>query len=188
MTGSEFAKTIMNKIGKERDDMIVSAILSGNVPSFVNERRKVGSIEIIPDYLAVGTDDDFLYCPMLIDGALRIAGAFGGSLPTAREVDDIYLSSEFQRNPNPLPYGPQMSSTEWFVKHNKAVQENACRVKSGVKDVVAGHKKDLVIPFKAGRITIYGWHQMNGKPIQPESGVHDSSWVDYSHGVRIVFR
>jgi hypothetical protein len=30
------------------------------------------------------------------------------------------------------------------------------------------------------------WHQQNGKPIQPLSWIHESSYADYSHGARLV--
>ena len=33
---------------------------------------------------------------------------------------------------------------------------------------------------------IYGWHQLNGVPIQPLYSGHLNSYVDYSHGIRFV--
>ena len=57
-------------------------------------------------------------------------------------------------------------------------------------DLTAGHQKDLVISNrltqKPDRVAIYGWHQQNGKPIQGLSTVHESTYADYSHGVRLV--
>ncbi len=35
-------------------------------------------------------------------------------------------------------------------------------------------------------MAIYGWHRGNGKPIQPLSTVHQQSYADYSHGIRLV--
>ena len=37
-----------------------------------------------------------------------------------------------------------------------------------------------------GRIAIYGWHRLNGSPIQPLSTVHGACYADYSHGIRLV--
>jgi len=37
-----------------------------------------------------------------------------------------------------------------------------------------------------GRIAIYGWHRLNGAPIQPLSTVHGACYADYSHGIRLV--
>ena len=34
----------------------------------------------------------------------------------------------------------------------------------------------------------HGWHKADGKPIQPLSTVHRDTYVDYSHGVRLVRR
>ena len=56
--------------------------------------------------------------------------------------------------------------------------------------MVAGHKKDVVISSRLtnspGKVAIYGWHQTNGKPIQPLYLGHVSTWVDYSQCVRLV--
>ncbi len=58
--------------------------------------------------------------------------------------------------------------------------------------LVAGHKKDVVIANKLfmtpGKVAIYGWHKSDGKPIQPLYTGHGASWVDYSHGIRLVSR
>lgn len=56
--------------------------------------------------------------------------------------------------------------------------------------LTAGHQKDLVISNRLtqhpDRVAIYGWHHQNGKPIQGLSTVHENSYADYSHGVRLV--
>ena len=35
-------------------------------------------------------------------------------------------------------------------------------------------------------VCIYGWTQLNGKPIQPLYCHHAASYADYSHGVRLI--
>jgi hypothetical protein len=56
--------------------------------------------------------------------------------------------------------------------------------------LVAGHKKDLVISSRLelvpGKVGIYGWHRPDGTPLQPLYAGHANTWVDYSHGVRLV--
>jgi hypothetical protein len=56
--------------------------------------------------------------------------------------------------------------------------------------LVGGIKKDVVItPLLAsnpGKVAIYGWHQLNGVPIQPLYLGHGDFYVDYSHGIRLV--
>ncbi len=41
---------------------------------------------------------------------------------------------------------------------------------------------------KPNRVAIYGWHQLDGKPIQPLTIVDVDWYVDYSHGVRLMKR
>lgn len=41
---------------------------------------------------------------------------------------------------------------------------------------------------KPNRVAIYGWHKMDGKPIQPLYTGHVNWYVDYSHGIRLVYR
>ena len=63
---------------------------------------------------------------------------------------------------------------------------------TGTGPLVAGHKKDIVttnrLKEKPNRVAIYGWHKLDGKPIQPLTIVHGDTYVDYSHGVRLVAR
>jgi hypothetical protein len=58
--------------------------------------------------------------------------------------------------------------------------------------LVSGIKKDVVITNllskRPNRVAIYGWHKLDGTPIQPLSTVHHDSYVDYSHGVRLIKR
>jgi hypothetical protein len=37
-------------------------------------------------------------------------------------------------------------------------------------------------------VAIYGWHYLTGEPIQPVYHRHVNTWVDYSHGIRLVDR
>jgi len=37
-------------------------------------------------------------------------------------------------------------------------------------------------------VAIYGWHKLDGKPIQPLYTGHVDWYVDYSHGIRLVSR
>ncbi|MBC7874113.1 MAG: hypothetical protein H7Y01_08965, partial [Ferruginibacter sp.] len=62
------------------------------------------------------------------------------------------------------------------------------------KGLIAGIQKDVVISGKISRdgrpdrVAIYGWHQPDGKPIQPLYTGHINWWVDYSQGIRLVYR
>jgi UDP-galactopyranose mutase len=37
-------------------------------------------------------------------------------------------------------------------------------------------------------VAIYGWHKPDGNPIQPLYTGHVNWYVDYSHGIRLVYR
>ena len=58
--------------------------------------------------------------------------------------------------------------------------------------LVSGIKKDIVITRRLAehrrRVAIYGWHRAPGDPIQPLYVGHADTYVDYSHGVRLVRR
>ena len=74
--------------------------------------------------------------------------------------------------------------------HNEKIDAQS-RARGGIPGtLVSGHKKDLVISPRLTsnpeKLAIYGWHQLNGVPIQPLSTVHGACYADYSHGIRLV--
>jgi hypothetical protein len=60
------------------------------------------------------------------------------------------------------------------------------------KGLISGIKKDVVLSNKVlphakpNRVAIYGWHLLDGKPIQPVYAGHVNWYVDYSHGIRLI--
>jgi hypothetical protein len=145
---------------------------------------------VAPDYLALGSDDDFFLTPLTPLTAQAIADGLNCFLPTPKMVDDIYANAAVKLTPDPIPPSPAMTSIAVFVRHDKMV----CAQRKGrpLGALVAGHKKDVVIANKVfatqGKVAIYGWHKPDGKPIQPLYTGHSASWVDYSHGIRLVSR
>ncbi len=193
---------LMGSGGTTRDGAVVREVLSGNTPSFlrdlvpveVNGRARDGSRTnivfcVMPDYLAVGSDRDFVRVPMGMPAASQIAARFDMMLPTRQMVDQIYRAADVRVAPKPMTPGPQMSSTDYLVRHNKTV-EGQIRGASVDGRLASGHKKDLVLTNRLnsnrGRVAIYGWHRTNGKAIQPLSTVHGKNYADYSHGVRLI--
>jgi hypothetical protein len=148
------------------------------------------TVFVMPDYLAIGADDDFLRIPMNLETATTIAAQFGFILPTRRVVDAITAQAEHHLQPQPLPPGPQMTSTEYYRRHNELIEAQARTLGVTRGTLVAGHKKDVVISNRLartpGRIAIYGWHRPGGAPIQPLSTVHGACYEDYSHGIRLM--
>ena len=61
------------------------------------------------------------------------------------------------------------------------------------KGLIAGIKKDIILTdrleqnYKPNRVAIYGWHKLDGKPIQSIYTGHVNWYVDYSHGVRLIY-
>jgi hypothetical protein len=202
-SGSEFARRVAAASETERDHDIETALLAGNLPRFLRQLVPVtmtGSRDdgtavritvcVAPDYLAVGSDRDFLLVPMRLATALRVARRYGATLPTGKIVDAIYEQSAVHLLPQPLPAGDQMRSTDYYRHHNQLIADQRRRLGGLPGVLIAGHKKDLVLTNRLwrqrDRVAIYGWHREDHSPIQPLSMVHGERYADYSHGVRLV--
>ncbi|AHM04679.1 hypothetical protein roselon_02346 [Roseibacterium elongatum DSM 19469] len=202
--GAAVMASLGNGSGTGRDNAIADQALAGNVPDFLRDLQPVSftgiaggrqteiTICVTPDYLAIGSDEDHVRVPLGLPAALRVADGFDMMLPTTRMVDAIYAQADLRLSPSPMTPGPQMSSTDYFLRHDATVDGQFARAGGRGGILVAGHKKDLVIANRLsrapGRVAIYGWHRSNGNPIQPLSTVHGEYYADYSHGIRLVSR
>lgn len=202
LTGSAFADRVASLGDRERYAAAEAEILAGNVPSFLRAlvpitlARPVGqqagpaevTVYVTPDYLSVGDDEDFLPVPLDFLTAARVADALGFALPTTAIVDEIYAEAALRLAPVPLPAGPAMRSMPYILEHSARIEAERAGRPPG--ELVAGTKKDLVLTGRLRtlpeREAIYGWHRLDGKPIQPLSLVHGATYADYSHGVRLV--
>ena len=204
-TGSQFAGSIAKMDAHQREQAVLSEILAGDLPDFLrklvpveletklaNGRTVTATIFVMPDYLAIGSDSDFLRMPMNLHSATAIAQRFGFVLPTRKIVDAIYNQSAYHFAPAPMPAGPLMTSTQYYRTHNAAIDRESKARGIPMGALVSGHKKDVVLTNRLvkmeGRIAIYGWHRSAGAPIQPLSTVHGACYEDYSHGIRLVSR
>jgi hypothetical protein len=202
-TGSAIVKQVMELSGEARDTVVSAELLAGNIPSFLRHLIPVSfdgklpdgqdvqvTICVTPDYLAIGTDSDFVRIPMGLPAAAEIADRFGFLLPTTRMVDAIYAQARIHLKPSPMPANNQMRSTDYLWRHNQTVERQCAESGRALAALTAGQKKDLVLSNRlraaAGRVAIYGWHRKSGAPIQPLSTVHGEGYADYSHGVRLV--
>lgn len=194
--GAAFFATIGKLDRAAREEAIAAEIIRGNIPEFLRAFRPValrfkehGAIlDAMPDYLAIGSNDDFVRVPMSPLTAQRIADAFGCTLPTRRIVDEIHKQSALTLAPIPLTEAREAVAT--FAHHNALIERQRAGRELGL--LVAGIKKDVVVTNrlgeKANRVALYGWHQPDGSPIQPLTIVHVDWYVDYSHGVRLIRR
>lgn len=205
ISGSEFAKRTSGMSSEDRQLAALEEIRKGNVPSFLRtlkpleisdytEDGKYFSVVIwvTPDYLAIGSDKDFLRIPLTLPSATAVASDLGCVLPTRKIVNEIYKQSEIHLTPQPLPPGPRMCSNGYFLKHQQMIEKQRAGCPSNeLGELTSGHKKDIVLTNRLtrmpGRIAIYGWHKPDGKPIQPLSTVHGATYADYSHGVRLIW-
>jgi hypothetical protein len=198
LTGTGFAERARNLAGPQRDALVLTELLAGNVPTFLRHLEAVTvsdagnsvTVCVLPDYLALGTDRDFVFVPLGLEAALEVAERFGFMLPTRRIVNAIYAASSVKLDPQPLPAGDQMRSTAYLVRHNEMIREQRDARGAPLGALTAGDKKDLVLTPRLwetpGRVAIYGWHRASGAPIQPLSTVHGARYADYSHGIRLV--
>jgi len=192
----------MDFAGRERE--IYAQIMAGNVPNFLRQlspvevtnvfadRTNRGTLYVTPDYLAIGSDEDYFLTPMTPNTAQRLADALDCSLPTRKMVNDIYVAAPLKLTPAPIPPSAAMTTVPVFSNHNVMVRtQRTDRVKEHpLGTLTAGHQKDVVLanalPTSPGKVAIYGWHQTNGRPIQPLYLGHAAAWVDYSQCIRLV--
>ena len=202
--GSTFMARIDTLPLDQREEEIFKAVASGNIPGFLRNTvtLKAGFAdtagithkviyEAMPDYISVGSDDDFCRVPMNPHTAQRIAALFGASLLTSKLSDNIYENAEVKLAPfNYVPVGNANELVSKFIEHNARIEKQLAEAGGHHGQLVAGIKKDVIISARIaklpGKVVIYGWHRPDGKPIQPVYSGHVDWYVDYSHGIRFI--
>lgn len=208
LSGSEFSKSIRDSSLnlEKREEIIFNEIQSGNIPRFYRKLSVIRDTAVImgqvqsiryyalPDFLAIGSDSDYFYCPMRPQLAQKVADLLNCSLPTRKISDRIYHTAKVKMMPQPIPPSKAMVTVPVFERHTRMVQqqrEQSIR-QYPLGSLVAGNKKDVVISnmiFNSKnqlRVVIYGWHKPDGKAIQPLHNGHTTDHVDYSHGIRLI--
>ena len=201
--GAAFMTSIASMSLTNRENAIYNEIAAGNIP---NSFRKINRItktmkdaggtncvvelEISPDFLAIGSDDDFCRIPMLPTTAQKIATLFGATLPTSKMSDLAWEYAAVKLSPQTMNPDASMTTVPVFAAHNTLVETSRKAVGKPLSAPIAGHKKDIIISNRIAqdrtKLYIYGWHYTSGTPIQSISGAHDVNYVDYSHGVRMI--
>jgi len=200
--GSAFYHQAFGMKWASRDSFVLLEVMKGNVPSFLHRFVPVevsitdsvtGSVTratyyVAPDYLSVGTDQDWARVNITPYAAQHIADTLNCFLPTRKMVDDIYKAAKVKLEPVPMYAYRDSTPTMW--QHHLIIEGQ----RNGRKGLIAGIQKDVVISgqitraSKTDRVAIYGWHLPDGKPIQPLYTGHIYWWVDYSQGIRLVYR
>ena len=200
--GNEFYHQAFAMKWGQRDSFVLKEVLNGNVPGFLREFVPINvsatdsvsgktihaTYYVAPDYLSIGNDKDWARINITPYAAQRIADSFHCFLPTRKMVDDIYKAAVVKLEPVPLYAYRDSTPIMW---HHHLIIEGQ---RNGRKGLIAGIQKDVVISGKISRdpkperVAIYGWHKLDGKPIQPLYTGHIYWWVDYSQGIRLVYR
>lgn len=140
------------------------------------------TILVMNDYYQEGG----IRMPLGLTRAFAVADSLGCRLPTKEEVDFIYQKADIKLQPIFMSPTSEMTSYSYFQRHNSMIEDQLAGQPAAGK-LIAGHKKDILdTPRNSSRVKIYGWHQLNGAPVQPVSTVHHREYADYSHGLRLV--
>jgi hypothetical protein len=199
--GAAFLQSLAGLDREAREEAVLRELKTGNIPEFLRRltpitvtvkdaegRQHTAVYQVMPDYLAIGSDRDFVRMPMNPHTAQAFCNAFGFALPTPKMVDDIWREAISKIVPQPLTQSREDALT--FQAHSRMIDDQVAGQYLG--ELRAGDKKDVVITNrlseKPNRVAIYGWHFPGGEPIQPLTIVHVDWYVDYSHGIRPMNR
>ncbi len=197
-SGSSFIERMTPLSRADQESAIANAVLQGNVPDTarrmvpieirkaIEGREHSMHLYVQQDYLAIGSNEDFVRMPMTPMVAYQVADKLNCSLPTSRLCDHIFAAASVRLSPIPLQKDRDRPGT--FLEHQHLIDK---QLKGAAPDgLVVGQKKDLILSNlllnKPHRVAIYGWHYPSGVPIQPAYAGHVDWYTDYSHGVRLI--
>jgi hypothetical protein len=216
-----------------REEQMVQALIAGNMPDRLlrwitiplsvgsGSSAITGSVQVLPDYLAVGSDSDYVYLPLDPISAQRVAEAFKVLLPTARICHAIYLQAPAKQRLAAIPRdyylpsekrrsgarGRDQDSSASYLEHSEAIQAKMTAAGIAFGELVAGHKKDVVIAKRLhatpDRVAFHGFYDDAGYPREPcyenptgrpqpdcrkdnPTLTHHRRFSDYSQGVRLL--
>ena len=219
LTGSQFIRAVdfgdMNSKENQyrMEQAILAEIAKGNIPSFCRpENMKTMSMKgngltvqykAGLDYMAIGSDNDFIRVPMTPILAQALSEKYGWGLPTKEMTRAIYANSDrklsgigYVTAPEGTPENAEqqrkMQGNEYIARHtadiNKQLGEDGLRRLREGKALVAGHKKDVIISRYAidhpDSLDFDGLY-IGGAPIQ-HNPAHESTYRDYSHAFRPI--
>lgn len=202
-TGTELTRELTGLSLTAREARVLGEFERGNVPAWLAHlapvtlraqlggREHVATLWVTPDCFGLGSDDDWLRLPLAPQLAQRLADRLDCVLPTPRIVDAIWQQAAVRVAPHPFhPKDHDILSVPVFAASHAAIE--AARGDAPRTALLAGHKKDVVVSALLrnwpDRVVIYGWHRLDGRPIQPVWKGHTTVHVDYSHGIRFVAR
>ena len=203
ISGSAFMKKVWNMSFDQREAEIYNEVSQGNIPDFLRNLIQLKSTfkdasgkshtvyyQTMPDYLAIGSNDDYCRIPTGPITAQKLANLFGACLTTSKLTDNIYVNATCKIAPVTYPWSDTSTMVIRFVQHNQAIDSERVAANGTLGELMGGLKKDVVISNKIvdkpNNVVIYGWHKLDGTPIQPLYNGHINSYLDYSHGIRFI--
>ena len=145
------------------------------------------SIDVSSDYVTA----QGIRVPLWPSTAQRVADRFGAMLPTKRLVDEIWRHATVKIEPHPMNYRPLAGDDVRVIAQHEAIVDGQIAGRTGLvdgplKNYIVG--RALTTSAARGKQYLYGWHRLNGTPIQPVFGGHSSRFSDYAAGTRLVSR
>lgn len=209
MTATQFIASIQGMDRATRERAFLDTLLAGHIPQSMRTFAYFGIhyndangqphdlvVQVLPDYLTIGTDDDRFRVPLNPLTAQHVADVWDCVFPTYLLVNLIWHAAAGKVPPQPWgpPYDATMMSTDRMVAQNVKIETTMRSMNIDPTGLVAGHKKDVIMTTQLAshpqQVSIYGWMQSNGSPIQglPLYMGHENTYADYSHGNRMVAR
>ena len=151
--GAAFIALLRGLDRDAREAAILRELRAGNVPGFLRRLVSVtvkatwdgaehtATYDVMPDYLAIGSDGDFVRMPMNPHTAQAFCDAAGLALPTRKMVNDIWSQAAARFIPQPLTKDRESPAT--FLESQRLIEEQAAGIERG--GIWAGIKKDIVI-------------------------------------------
>lgn len=155
---------------------------------------------VMSDYLTL----DGIRVPLTGQTAQRIANHFGMYLPTTKMSKQIWTAADGKIQPAPLSAGgviggknytgeqvvaTKIGDSDTSVAYNQRVEEELKKQHGNTPPkLIAGHMKDIVQPTRDGKLSLYGYYDKNGKPIQHSPFTpHDTTGhTEYLSSARLV--
>jgi len=199
MKGSEFVATVKNVRGPQLSRMALQAMFDEETPNFLDDRRECFTeaiidggyyrcdYEVMPNYLAIGTDDDFVTWPLSIvdlqeycdHAPIAWTGAGGGTvnewfIPPKKIVFTTWVFSDCKIVPQAFGAMATMTWPETILAEqeriNGAMERNGCLLRAFVRAkkayITAPNVKMEGGPNGNGTLHFTGWYSFD--PIIPE--------------------
>ncbi len=203
--GESFITSLANADENRVQQAALRELTRGNIPDSLRQLSRIDfysptrsglqkkvTIWATWDYLSIGSDINSVRMALSPITAQLVADHVGALLPTPKLVDILYQHAQTQLPPRPITPSAWMVRPIEFLRHDATIDEQLSSPTNSTLSLrlIAGHKKDIVLSNvleeKPHRLAIYGWHTVEGKPIQPLSTYHGDWYADYSHGTRLI--